>query len=360
MKYIHYCWFGDKPLPKLAKKCIKSWQKYLPDFEIIKWSEENVDLNECPFIREAYDNKKWAFVADYVRTKVLNEMGGIYFDTDMKITKDISNFFDSNTFLGVEDSGYVAVGVWYENKPNNPLPKELLKYYKKQLHFDVDNIYDYSIPKLITNILYRYGFVMGKNEIQLLKNGITIYPRDYFYPLSYDRQDNVFSDNTCMIHYYDASWIPRYQKIENKIFRIFGKEKGKKIIEICRFLKKLVIKTAKLLLFPIVIKRNYTRKKEHYKNTIRKFEDGIKNIKNNSVLAVYRNEWLGTSYATKEIFNNCLGIDSIYDKNVVDYFAETLVRKKIKLIIFSAFYLSLCKLIEKIKEINTNQKIKVL
>ena len=74
-KYIHYCWFGDKPLPKLAKKCIESWKKYLPDYEIIKWSEDNVDLEECPFIKGAYENKKWAFVADYARTKALNEMG---------------------------------------------------------------------------------------------------------------------------------------------------------------------------------------------------------------------------------------------------------------------------------------------
>ena len=88
-KYIHYCWFGDKPLPKLAKKCIESWKKYLPDYEIIRWSEENVDLEECPFIKGAYENKKWAFVADYARTRALNEMGGIYFDTDMEVTKNI-------------------------------------------------------------------------------------------------------------------------------------------------------------------------------------------------------------------------------------------------------------------------------
>ena len=82
-KYIHLVWFGGKPYTKLTKKCIKSWEKYLPDFEIIEWNENNVDLNECPFIKEAYENKKWAFVADYVRTKAIYEMGGIYLDTDI-------------------------------------------------------------------------------------------------------------------------------------------------------------------------------------------------------------------------------------------------------------------------------------
>ena len=116
-KYIHYCWFGGKPLSKLTKKCIKSWKKYLPDYEIIEWNESNVDLEECPFIKEAYENKKWAFVADYARTKAIYEMGGIYFDTDMIITKDISFLLDKETFLGVEDSMMVNAAVWGTSKP---------------------------------------------------------------------------------------------------------------------------------------------------------------------------------------------------------------------------------------------------
>ena len=148
-KYIHYCWFGDKPLPKLAKKCIQSWKKYLPDYEIIKWSEENFDINECPFVKEAYEKKKYAFVADYARTKALKEMGGIYFDTDMEVTKNIDDLFISDTFLGIEDTGYVAVGVWYEKNKNALLPTELLKIYKNMSGFDIENMADFSIPKLI-------------------------------------------------------------------------------------------------------------------------------------------------------------------------------------------------------------------
>ena len=111
-KYIHYCWFGNKPLPKLAYQCIESWKKYLPDYEIKCWNEENSDLDECAFVREAYDNKKWAFVADYIRTKAIYEYGGIYFDTDMEITKPIDNIIKENQgFLGVEDSHMIACGV---------------------------------------------------------------------------------------------------------------------------------------------------------------------------------------------------------------------------------------------------------
>ena len=107
-KIIHYCWFGPKPLPKLAKKCIASWKKYMPDYEIKLWSEENIDLNECDFIKEAYENKKWAFVADYARTKVLYEYGGIYMDTDMELTKPLDDLMTEDFVIGVEDSGYIA------------------------------------------------------------------------------------------------------------------------------------------------------------------------------------------------------------------------------------------------------------
>ena len=191
-KYIHYCWFGDKPFPKLAEKCLKSWKKYLPDFEIMKWSEENVDLNECPFIKEAYENKKWAFVADYARAKALKEYGGIYFDTDMEVVKDISNLLNKgNTFLGVEDTGYVAVGVWYENKENALLPTKLLDIYRSIEHFNVDEMSEYAIPKLLSSILDPLGLKKGSKELQILGDGIYIYPREYFYPYSYDRTNNI-------------------------------------------------------------------------------------------------------------------------------------------------------------------------
>ena len=144
-KYIHYCWFGDKPLPKLAKKCIKSWKKFLPDYEIIKWSEENIDLNECPFLKEAYEQKKWAFVADYARTKAMYEMGGIYFDTDMEVIQPIDDLLKHNAFLGVEDSGKVACGVWYEKNSKSYLATNLLDFYRTQKGFNEDDIYNYSI-----------------------------------------------------------------------------------------------------------------------------------------------------------------------------------------------------------------------
>ena len=112
-KYIHYCWFGGKPLPKLAKKCIKSWKKYLPDFEIIEWNEQNFDINITNFSRDAFKNKKWAFVSDVARIYALKEYGGIYFDTDMIVTKNIDELLKDEVFAGWESEFNVAVGVLY-------------------------------------------------------------------------------------------------------------------------------------------------------------------------------------------------------------------------------------------------------
>ena len=210
----------------------------MPDYEIKRWDETNCDINECPFVKGAYEAKKWAFVADYFRTKALNEFGGIYFDTDMRVTKDIKNLLKDETFLGVEYGGSVAVGVWYEKNKNSNLSKELLKKYRSYKKFDINNIREYSMPILITNILKKWGFKENFLEIQNLKYGIVIFPRDYFYPLSDDHKHNLFTDNTCMIHYYDASWIPRSEYIRFKVERTFGKKFGGRILDILVKIKK--------------------------------------------------------------------------------------------------------------------------
>ena len=92
-KVIHYCWFGGNPLPNIAVKCINSWKKYFPDYEIIEWNESNFDLFSCDYCREAYDAKKWAFVSDYARFKILYEHGGVYFDTDVEVIKSMDDIY---------------------------------------------------------------------------------------------------------------------------------------------------------------------------------------------------------------------------------------------------------------------------
>lgn len=358
-KYIHYCWFGDKPLSRLAKKCIKSWKKYFPDYEIIKWNEENVDINECPFIKEAYENKKWAFVADYARTKALKNMGGLYFDTDMIVKKDMSDIINDSSVLGFEDSRMVNAAIWYEPKPNGYIPTKLLEFYQKQEKFIVNDMFTYSIPRLITKFLIDLDLDTTSDEIQKLKNKITIYPREYFYPLSYNYHNNVFTDNTVAIHYFDATWLPKWEQRENKIIRRFGEKNAMRIISLVRFVKRNIKRAAKIVLFPVVYVRNYNRK---YPKNYREFaKNAQKEVLNKKDYVVFVNpEWFGVYNATIELFGDhviSLG-ETKRTKDAKKLGDAILSNPNIKQVFFSAMCMGWKDLIIYLKEHNKKIKIK--
>lgn len=359
-KYIHYCWFGDKPLPKLAKKCIKSWQKYLPDYKIMKWSEENVNLDECPFIRGAYDKKKWAFVADYVRAKVMYEYGGIYFDTDMLVVKNIDFLLENESFIGVEDSNMIACGIWGEKHSKSYLSKKLLDYYKAQDEFDDNDMFAFSIPKLITNALKPCGYDPLKKGLQVLDNGFYIYPRDYFYPLSYNHRNNLFTDNTCCIHYYDASWVSKWEQRENKIFRTLGQERGQQFINMCRFAKRNTKRVLKLPVYPYVLHRRKKRNEMHFKEIIDSVNKNIAKVKDNNYVIIHNPNFLGITTATKELFDSTLELEEVYNEKALNEIANILCSQKFKLIAFSGLADGYDKIIKKIKEINPKIKVKII
>lgn len=352
-KYIHYCWFGEKPLPKLAKKCLKSWKKYFPDYEIIKWSEENVDLNECDFIKDAYKKKKYAFVADYVRVKALYEYGGIYFDTDMEVIKPMDEYLKSTTFLGVEDSGFIAAGIWYEKNSNGYLSQKLLEYYKSLKSLPLE-LYDISIPKLLTNYMKALGFKSGENNIQKLKKDIIIYPRDYFYPLSYKRDNNLFTKNTCAVHYYDASWVPEWEKNEIRLIRFFGEKNAKRILKLLRFVNRI----RKRILRPYARykeKKNILKKNEiNYNKTINQ----LTNL-NNKYVAFYNFNWYGVGNATKDLFESSVGLPESITKDKVKEICKILKSKNVELVIFSGFCYNWSLIVNELNQ-DDSVKIKVL
>lgn len=220
-KVIHYCWFGGNPLSDLTKKCIASWKKYLPDFEIKEWNENNFDINSCEFVKQAYEQKKWAFVADYTRFKVLEKEGGLYLDTDMEITADITKYLEHDLFMGQEDSKLInAAVVWAKEKSNKHI-HNIVELYEKKEEFNLTgDLYKESVPQVLTEYFGNLGFDKEKDEIQVLDNeSAYIYPMEYFYPLSYDHQHNKFTDNSCMIHHFDATWIAPMEKFKTKMKR---------------------------------------------------------------------------------------------------------------------------------------------
>ena len=224
-KIIHYCWFGGNPLPELALKCIESWKKYCPDYEIIEWNESNFDIDALQYTKEAYEAKKYAFVADVARLKALYEFGGIYMDTDMELLKNIDDLNNCDFYLGFERNTKVAFGICGAIK-HSPIIHKLLLYYR-DTHFDIKKMT--TIVDNITDIFEDMGLKLN-GKTQKIVNSV-IYSIDYFYPKSVETNKINFTNNTCAIHHYEGSWlndIQRFKK-EKKFYYIdkFGKTFGK-------------------------------------------------------------------------------------------------------------------------------------
>lgn len=224
-KIIHYCWFGGNPLPKSAEKCIKSWEKHLPDYNIIRWDESNFDINYIPYTREAYAAKKYAFVSDYARFWILYHHGGVYFDTDVEVLKPIDDIVEAGNFLGVEqqDSTHITVapGLGLGAEKNNPLFKDLMEIYQSS-HFSCENgtVKVQNIVEITTDYLMKKG-LKNTDSIQQCC-GFTIYPKDYFCPIDYDTRELKITSNTRTIHHYAESWVPKSTRFKNSIGRILG------------------------------------------------------------------------------------------------------------------------------------------
>lgn len=203
---IHYCWFGGKEKPESVEKCISSWQRYCPDYEIIEWNEKNVDIQNSDFMKVAYENKKWAFVSDYARYKILFENGGIYLDTDVEIIKNLDDLLDNKAYMGFESNEYVNTGLGFGSIREHPLLGEIINFYNQMdLKKHLKNIEKITTPIIVTNILNKRG-LMANGEYQDLGD-IKIYPTDYFSPKSpYTRLINI-TQNTYSIHQFDATWV---------------------------------------------------------------------------------------------------------------------------------------------------------
>lgn len=227
-KKIYYCWFGGKPLPKLAKKCIKSWKKFLPDYEIIECNENNFDLNCCDYVREAYDNKKYAFVTDYVRLYMLYKEGGIYMDTDVEVLKNLDCFLNEKAFSGFENEKYVPTGLMASEK-GNEIIGELLNYYDNKKFVNADGTLNLKTnTEIITEIMLSKGLKLN-NKKQCIE-GFMLYPNDYFCPLDHNTKKLYKTKNTYAIHWFSGSWVPKSQKIKIKLYNGLKKIFGEKIL----------------------------------------------------------------------------------------------------------------------------------
>ena len=221
-KVIHYCWYGEKKKPKLVRDCITSWKKHLPDYQIIEWNESNTDFAH-PFVKEAYRQKKWAFVADYTRLKKIEEFGGIYLDTDMMVLKSFDSLLINTCFFGAEDSEFISCGI-IGCLPNNCFINACIEEYNFIEFEKVTNIWEISIPRIITRKFRNlYSFRNDFNTV-VIESDIKIFPPLYFYPFPYkDRERlNNYRDYirvvTFTVHLWSSSWVEytEFQYFEKK------------------------------------------------------------------------------------------------------------------------------------------------
>lgn len=201
-KKIHYCWFGGNPLPKSALKCIRSWKKYCPDYEIIEWNESNFDINCNAYCAEMVKKSKWAFLTDYVRLKIVYEHGGIYLDTDVQVVRPLDKLLEKGPYMGFENTGRVATGLGFAAEVGNPLIRENMEYYENLTDFSELK----SCPFITTAILQRHGLTKDVTHIQIV-DGMTIYPEEYLCPKNERTGLTTVTKNTYSIHQFDASWF---------------------------------------------------------------------------------------------------------------------------------------------------------
>lgn len=210
-KYIHYCWFGTKKLPRKVRRYMKTWKKYLPEYEFMLWNEENFDVNVTNFSKEAYENKKWAFVSDVARIYALKKYGGIYFDTDIEVKKPLGKILTNEIWLGREDNNYLATAMIGVKEKNNKHINKIFNIYKKA-KFNKDDLYSVTSPKILTGYFEKLG-LKKQARSQVLEDDIHIYSKDYFNPKTYDGQNETYTKNTCIIHHFDASWTAIDEKV---------------------------------------------------------------------------------------------------------------------------------------------------
>ena len=217
-KVIHYCWFSGEKKPRLIRRCIRSWKKVLPDYEIKCWDANSFDFDSIPYVKQAYERKKWAFVADYVRLYALYTEGGIYLDSDVEVFKRFDEFLQYSFFTGTDVNkkrDYFAIepAIMGAEKGLSYL-KKCLDYYS-QLQFVKKNgsLNMKEMPYIVTPILKEYGYE-SFDETQYLSHGMVVFSSAYFANCNALSYDNIYAR-----HWNTNMWVPRDNR--GRIFHFF-------------------------------------------------------------------------------------------------------------------------------------------
>ena len=223
-KIIHYCWFGGNKKPQLAEKCIASWRKLCPDYEIREWSEENFDLNCNEYVRYCVEQKKWAFLSDYVRLAVVAQYGGVYLDTDVELLKSPDDLLRYGAYYGFENDCNINTGLGFGAEAGHPTVLAMKQVYENMSPEASGEFPAIACPALNTQALLPFGLKL--NGMQQNISGAEILPVEYLNPYDDPTGRLNKTKKTISIHWYSKSWMDRgtvlRSKLTKPLHRIFG------------------------------------------------------------------------------------------------------------------------------------------
>lgn len=217
-KIIHYCWFGNNKKPEVVKKCIDSWKKYCPNYEIKEWNESNFDISINQYTEQAYKLKKYAFVTDFARLWIVYNYGGIYLDTDVELIKNIDEILNYDSFFASEDNIHISTGLGFGSKRNSELIKNMMNDYMKLSFIDKSgNIDKTTCPIRNTNTIENYLRTKVNFDSKKIINKTCFFPKEYFCPLDYETKKMNITENTYSIHWFNGSWLTKFEKFKKCI-----------------------------------------------------------------------------------------------------------------------------------------------
>lgn len=219
----------------LAVKCIESWKKHLPEYEIMEWNEDTFDLDLFPYARDAYKSRKFAFVTDVVRLYALYNYGGVYMDTDVEVLKPLDSILDYDAVSGFETSGLIPTGLMAAQKGSIIIGELLDEYNERKFINDDGSLNITTNVTYITDALNKYGLKLN-NKFQTV-NGFTLLESDYLCPKSVKDGKIYLTPNSLAIHHFSGSWLPKRFKfkkvlmermggywLKGKLYKILGKK----------------------------------------------------------------------------------------------------------------------------------------
>ena len=215
-KKIHYCWLSNDAMPEKLQRCIDSWKMKLPDYEIIKWDLKKFPLEKSIWVRQAYERKKYAFGADYIRLYALVTEGGIYLDSDVEVLKTFDDLLHLPFFICKENSPQGVEAATIGAEAGTSWLIKCLEYYNEKTFVDSSGKEQTAVlPSILQDCISRnfdICYIDSPLEFNVNKNTVFVLPMDYFSPKNYVTKKIVITENTYSIHHFAGTWQPGWKK----------------------------------------------------------------------------------------------------------------------------------------------------